>query len=172
MNGLRDSVRKGLPPPMLLLLFLFLLFDVGSSWPTLYYLDEIICWPWRTCAALLAGGLSLSLVLAGLLTLTSNKTTLNALHPDRTRKLVTEGCYRFSRNPVYLGFVGLHFATALLFGSVVGLLVTPFLILLLTILHIQVEEAGMQRLFGLQWEQYCNKTPRWFCRALFLRSFT
>ncbi|CAM7820366.1 methyltransferase family protein [Leclercia adecarboxylata] len=170
MNGLRDSVRKGLPPPMLLLLFL--LFDVGSSWPTLYYLDEIICWPWRTCAALLAGGLSLSLVLAGLLTLTSNKTTLNALHPDRTRKLVTEGCYRFSRNPVYLGFVGLHFATALLFGSVVGLLVTPFLILLLTILHIQVEEAGMQRLFGLQWEQYCNKTPRWFCRALFLRSFT
>ena len=170
MNGLRDSVRKGLPPPMLLLLFL--LFDVGSSWPTLYYLDEIICWPWRTCAALLAGGLSLSLVLAGLLTLTSNKTTLNALHPDRTRKLVTEGCYRFSRNPVYLGFVGLHFATALLFGSVVGLLVTPFLILLLTILHIQVEEAGMQQLFGLQWEQYCNKTPRWFCRALFLRSFT
>ncbi len=170
MNGLRDSVRKGLPPPMLLLLFL--LFDVGSSWPTLYYLDEIICWPWRTCAALLAGGLSLSLALAGLLTLTSNKTTLNALHPDRTRKLVTEGCYRFSRNPVYLGFVGLHFATALLFGSVVGLLVTPFLILLLTILHIQVEEAGMQRLFGLQWEQYCNKTPRWFCRALFLRSFT
>ena len=163
MNGLRDSVRKGLPPPMLLLLFLFLLFDVGSSWPTLYYLDEIICWPWRTCAALLAGGLSLSLVLAGLLTLTSNKTTLNALHPDRTRKLVTEGCYRFSRNPVYLGFVGLHFATALLFGSVVGLLVTPFLILLLTILHIQVEEAGMQRLFGLQWEQYCKKTPRWFC---------
>ncbi len=170
MNGLRDSVRKGLPPPMLLLLFL--LFDVGSSWPTLYYLDEIICWPWRTCAALLAGGLSLSLALAGLLTLTSNKTTLNALHPDRTRKLVTEGCYRFSRNPVYLGFVGLHFATALLLGSVVGLLVTPFLILLLTILHIQVEEAGMQRLFGLQWEQYCNKTPRWFCRALFLRSFT
>jgi len=170
MNGLRDSVRKGLPPPMLLLLFL--LFDVGSSWPTLYYMDEIICWPWRTCAALLAGGLSLSLVLAGLVTLTSNKTTLNALHPDRTRKLVTEGCYRFSRNPVYLGFVGLHFATALLFGSVVGLLVTPFLILLLTILHIQVEEAGMQRLFGLQWEQYCNKTPRWFCRALFLRSFT
>jgi len=134
--------------------------------------DEIICWPWRTCAALLAGGLSLSLALAGLLTLTSNKTTLNALHPDRTRKLVTEGCYRFSRNPVYLGFVGLHFATALLLGSVVGLLVTPFLILLLTILHIQVEEAGMQRLFGLQWEQYCNKTPRWFCRALFLRSFT
>lgn len=170
MNGLRDSVRKGLPPPMLLLLFL--LFDVGSSWPTLYYLDEIICWPWRTCAALLAGGLSLSLALAGLLTLTSNKTTLNALHPDRTRKLVTEGYYRFSRNPVYLGFVGLHFATALLLGSVVGLLVTPFLILLLTILHIQVEEAGMQRLFGLQWEQYCNKTPRWFCRALFLRSFT
>ncbi|HDG8096071.1 TPA: isoprenylcysteine carboxylmethyltransferase family protein [Klebsiella oxytoca] len=170
MNGLRDSVRKGLPPPVLLLLFL--LFDTWSSWPALTHLDDIIKSPWRACAALFAGGLSLTLTLAGLLTLTGNKTTLNALHPDRTRTLVTEGCYRFSRNPVYLGFVGLHLATALLLGSVAGLLVTPFLILLLTILHIQVEEAGMQRLFGLQWEQYCHKTPRWFCRTLLPRSCT
>ncbi|MCQ9467949.1 MFS transporter [Klebsiella pneumoniae] len=34
-----------------------------------------------------------------------------------------------------------------------------------TLLHIQVEEAGMQQLFGRQWEEYCNNTPRWFSLA-------
>ncbi|MHB0090467.1 hypothetical protein ACYBID_22470 [Klebsiella pneumoniae] len=47
----------------------------------------------------------------------------------------------------------------------IGLMITPFLILLLSILHIQVEEAGMQQLFGRQWEEYCNNTPRWFSLA-------
>ncbi len=161
MSRLRYSVRKRFPPPILLLLFL--LFDVWSSWPALAHLFSVVTLSWQTGVAVVIGGVSLCLVLSGLLTLTGSKTTLNALHPERTRTLVTEGCYRFSRNPVYSGFVGLHIATALLLGSAAGLLVTPFLIFLLTFLHIQIEEAGMQRLFGLQWEQYCNKTPRWFC---------
>lgn len=160
MNRVRNSVRKTFPPPVLLLLFL--LFDVGSSWPATTHLGSVIL-SWQTCLAIAIGGGSLCLTLSGLLTLTDNKTTLNALHPDRTRTLVTEGCFRFSRNPVYAGFVGLHLATALVLGSVAGMLITPLLIFLLTFLHIQVEEAGMQRLFGLQWEQYCKKTPRWFC---------
>lgn len=86
MSWIQDSVRKRLPPPVLLLLFLLL--DVWSRWPTI-------------------------------------------IHPERTRALVTEGCYRFSRNPVYLGFVGLHASIALLLGSLTGLLVTPLLVLLL-----------------------------------------
>ncbi|MCS5933049.1 hypothetical protein LNQ03_30560 [Klebsiella pneumoniae subsp. pneumoniae] len=58
-----------------------------------------------------------------------------------------------------------HIALALLLSSVIGLMITLFLILLLSILHIQVEEAGMQQLFGRQWEEYCNNTPRWFSLA-------
>ena len=170
MNKLRERVRKILPPPVLLLLFMS--FSIWSNWPALTYLNSMVSWTWRGGAALLVGGISLSLTLAGLFTLTENKTTLNALHPERTRRLVTKGCYRFTRNPVYLGFVGLHFATALILNSVAGLFATPFLILFLTFLHIQPEEAGMQRLFGLQWDQYRKKTPRWFCRALLLRKMT
>lgn len=170
MNGLPDRLRKGLPPPILLILFL--LFDAWSSWPALVQLDSVIALSWRTCAAVMTGGLSLWLALSGLLTLTTHKTTLNALYPERTRTLVTERSYRFTRNPVYSGFVGLHFAAALLLGSVAGLLVTPLLVLLLTMLHIQTEEAGMRRLFGVEWEQYCNNTPRWFSWKGVQRRFT
>lgn len=129
------------------------------------HIDEVFTISWRVCTALVTGGISLVLSLTGLVTLISNQTTLNALHPERTSMLVTRGCFRFSRNPVYLGFIGLHIALALLLSSVIGLMITPFLILLLSILHIQVEEAGMQQLFGRQWEEYCNNTPRWFSLA-------
>ncbi|MEB2422159.1 methyltransferase [Klebsiella pneumoniae] len=111
------------------------------------HIDEVFTISWRVCTALVTGGISLVLSLTGLVTLISNQTTLNALHPERTSMLVTRGCFRFSRNPVYLGFIGLHIALALLLSSVIGLMITPFLILLLSILHIQVEEAGMQQLF-------------------------
>ena len=170
MNKWRECIRKGLPPPILL--FLFLLFDVWSSWPALTHLDDAIILSWQLCAAAVTGGLSLYLALSGLLALTRNQTTLNALHPERTCTLVTEGCYRFSRNPVYLGFVGLHLTTAYLLGSLAGLVVTPLLIISLATLHIQIEEAGMRRLFGLQWEHYCHRTPRWFSCVVLLRSIS
>lgn len=167
MIWVQDSVRKRLPPPVLLLLFLLL--DVWSSWPTIIHPDELVTLSLRSGTAAAIGSVSLYLALSGLLKLLVNKTTLNALHPERTRALVTEGCYRFSRNPVYLGFVGLHASIALLLGSLTGLLVTPLLVLLLTTLHIHVEEAGMQRLFGYQWNYYRSMTPRWFSIVLLLR---
>ncbi|HGS6157959.1 TPA: LysR substrate-binding domain-containing protein [Klebsiella pneumoniae] len=160
---MRDIARKGLAPPVLLLLCL--LINIWARWPILMHIDEVFTISWRVCTALVTGGISLVLSLTGLVTLISNQTTLNALHPERTSMLVTRGCFRFSRNPVYLGFIGLHIALALLLSSVIGLMITPFLILLLSILHIQVEEAGMQQLFGRQWEEYCNNTPRWFSLA-------
>ncbi|EIW8858231.1 isoprenylcysteine carboxylmethyltransferase family protein [Klebsiella pneumoniae] len=163
MYRMRDIARKGLAPPVLLLLCL--LINIWARWPILMHIDEVFTISWRVCTALVTGGISLVLSLTGLVTLISNQTTLNTLHPERTSMLVTRGCFRFSRNPVYLGFIGLHIALALLLSSVIGLMITPFLILLLSILHIQVEEAGMQQLFGRQWEEYCNNTPRWFSLA-------
>lgn len=163
MFRMKDIARKGLAPPVLLLLCL--LVNMWARWPVLMHIDEIFTVSWRVCSALVTGGISLGLSLTGLVTLMSNHTTLNALHPERTSTLVTRGCFRFSRNPVYLGFIGIHIAFALLLSSVAGLMITPLLILLLSNLHIQVEEAGMQELFGRQWEEYCNNTPRWFSLA-------
>lgn len=160
MSTFRARIRHFLPPPILLALFL--LFDVFASWPTITELPHrLFALSLTTSFATATGVLSLCLVIAGLLQLILHNTTINALHPDKTNVLLTGGCYRFSRNPVYLGFVGIQFSVALFLGSVVGLLVTPLLVVLITLLHIQFEEAGMARLFGEQWENYRRKTGRW-----------
>jgi protein-S-isoprenylcysteine O-methyltransferase Ste14 len=149
-----------------------MLVNVWNTWPALMHIEEILTLSWRVGIAFVTGGLSLCLALAGLFMLKVNKTTLNTLYPDRTRSLVTRGCFHFSRNPVYLGFVGIQAAAALLLGSIVGLIITPLFILLLTILHIQTEEMGMQSLFGQRWKEYCDNTPRWFSLRALLRSYS
>lgn len=96
MYRMRDIARKGLAPPVLLLLCL--LINIWARWPILMHIDEVFTISWRVCTALVTGGISLVLSLTGLVTLISNQTTLNALHPERTSMLVTRGCFRFSRN--------------------------------------------------------------------------
>ena len=44
-------------------------------------------------------------MLAGILTFRRMKTTVNPLTPEATTTMVTSGIYRFTRNPMYLGFL-------------------------------------------------------------------
>lgn len=75
--------------------------------------------------------------------------------------LVTEGPYRFSRNPMYLGFTLLYLGIALLFGSLWPLLFLP---LVLSVMHFGVivrEEAYLERRFGDAYREYRRRVNRW-----------
>jgi protein-S-isoprenylcysteine O-methyltransferase Ste14 len=77
---------------------------------------------------------------------------------------VTNGPFRYVRNPIYLAGIGL------LLG--VGLLYSPFRaldlglpLLLLVYFHlavVRVEEPELQERFGSKYEEYCERVPRWF----------
>ncbi|UXY13048.1 isoprenylcysteine carboxylmethyltransferase family protein [Kosakonia sp. ML.JS2a] len=159
MTTLHHRLRVLLLPPVLLVIFL--LFDLLASWPAITDLRSLLALSLSLCLAVGIGLLSLYLVITGLRQLVRHQTTFNALHADKTTTLLTKGCYAFTRNPVYLGFVGLHLSAAILLGSIAGVLATPVLIALISVLHIQVEEPAMHRLFGREWETYSNKTGRW-----------
>lgn len=72
MYRMRDIARKGLAPPVLLLLCL--LINIWARWPILMHIDEVFTISWRVCTALVTGGISLVLSLTGLVTLISNQT--------------------------------------------------------------------------------------------------
>jgi len=75
--------------------------------------------------------------------------------------LVTSGPYRFSRNPIYLGFVLMLAGFPLFSGTVWGAILVPVLILNLNSLVIRHEEAYLEKKFGGGYAGYKSRVKRW-----------
>jgi len=75
--------------------------------------------------------------------------------------LVTAGVYRFTRNPVNLGFVLMLAGFLLNAGSYWGILLGPVLVILLNRLVIEREEAYLAHKFGAEYSSYKSKVRRW-----------
>ncbi|HEY4468516.1 MAG TPA: methyltransferase [Klebsiella sp.] len=147
-------LRKIFVPPVLLLLFL--LFDLLIAGREL--------WAWRPLSfglALIPLILSTVIVFRTLRQFHRHRTTLNPLRAEETRTLVTDGWFRYSRNPLYLAMAGVQFAFIILTANPLLLLTLPLFIYLLTVLHIRPEEAELARLFPHQWSEYVRRVRRW-----------
>jgi len=81
--------------------------------------------------------------------------------PDKSTTLVTDGIYRISRNPMYLGLLFLLVAASLYFSSFLSILIIPAFIWYLTEFQIKPEEESLKRVFGEDYETYLKKVRRW-----------
>jgi protein-S-isoprenylcysteine O-methyltransferase Ste14 len=80
---------------------------------------------------------------------------------EESTKLVTTGLYRFSRNPMYLGFVLILIGVAVLCGSLTSFFVAVIFAVLMDREFIAREEKMLARKFGVVWQEYETKTRRW-----------
>lgn len=78
-----------------------------------------------------------------------------------TTRLVTEGIYRWSRNPQAVGWTVVLLGVGLIRESGMVLLLAVFL-WLATRLYLPVEEELLQRLYGDAYQQYRRRTHRYF----------
>src|SRR4029453_15942408 len=102
---------------------------------------------------------SLPLALLTLRVLSRAHTPVDPLKP--TTALVTEGPFRYSRNPIYLALMLLYLGVALLFNALWLLfLVVPALVVLRYGV-IAREEAYLTRKFGDAYRQYTAQVRRW-----------
>ncbi|MCF6438758.1 isoprenylcysteine carboxylmethyltransferase family protein [Pseudoalteromonas luteoviolacea] len=77
-------------------------------------------------------------------------------------KLVTHGAFKFSRNPMYLGFAVSLLGAALLFGAgIVSLVCWLGFIVITDRWYIRFEERAMRQKFGSEYAQYCCQVRRW-----------
>ncbi|MCC5825632.1 isoprenylcysteine carboxylmethyltransferase family protein [Alkalimonas sp.] len=88
-------------------------------------------------------------------------TTVDPRYPERSRQLVTDGLFQFSRNPMYLGFVLLLIALCFWLHSLSGFLGLPLFVLWLHYWQIVPEERALSERFGDAWQHYCQQTRRW-----------
>jgi protein-S-isoprenylcysteine O-methyltransferase Ste14 len=85
--------------------------------------------------------------------------TLSPLDP--TRKLVTAGLYKFSRNPMYVGVMLILFGEALAARSTdLGYYALVVFVCFNLFIHLH-EEPRLRRVFGEEYASYCRRVRRW-----------
>ncbi len=75
--------------------------------------------------------------------------------------LVSTGPFQFSRNPIYLGDAVFLAGFSLAFSSLIGLLLVPMFMVLITVRFIRDEESRLKEAFGDSFAEYSAATRRW-----------
>ena len=83
--------------------------------------------------------------------------------PEEKTSLITNGIYKWSRNPAFVGFDLLYCSICLIFCNIPLVIVSIFAAVML---HLQVlqEEVYMHNMFGREYDNYKKHTLRYFGR--------
>ena len=84
---------------------------------------------------------------------------------DPTSKLVARGPYRYVRNPMITGVGTILAGEALFFRSGAIAIELAVFAVVNAIYFPLVEEPGLRRRFGAEYEDYCARVPRWLPRV-------
>src|SRR4029079_4889170 len=95
-----QALELKVPPPVLMLLFAVTMWLLSMSAPSL-----TLALPWRIPVALILWSAGIAIALAALFDFLRAKTTVNPPGPEAAAALVPSGIYRYSPNPMFLGFL-------------------------------------------------------------------
>ncbi len=103
--------------------------------------------------------ISLYFAVSGFVGLIKNKTPFDTA--KTTVKIVINGAYRFSRNPLYLSLLLLLFGIAFFMLSLWLFLAIPILFMLFLFKAVKPEESYLSQKFGKEYLDYSTKVRRW-----------
>lgn len=103
----------------------------------------------------------LVIMILGIVEFRRSRTTFNPLQPEAASTLVQTGVFRFSRNPMYLGFLGILLAWTVFLGAVAGLAILVLFVTWMNAFQIAAEERAMTKLFGADYAEYRERVRRW-----------
>lgn len=90
------------------------------------------------------------------------KTTIDPRDPEKASKLVVNGVYKYSRNPMYLGLLMLLLVWAIWLANAFNILLVAGFVSYMNKFQIIPEEKTLGALFGKSYRQYCSLVRRWF----------
>ena len=147
-------MTKTLLPPTYFLGSLVLMAALALFLPV----ADVLSWPWRALgAAPIAAGVWLNL--AADRAFKARGTTVKPF--ERSSALLTDGVFRITRNPMYLGMILILVGVAMLNGSLSPFLIAAGFAAIIETRFIPVEERMLAETFGDAWTAYCRRTRRW-----------
>jgi protein-S-isoprenylcysteine O-methyltransferase Ste14 len=81
---------------------------------------------------------------------------------DPPKKLVVQGLYRYSRNPMMIGVWCVLLGEAILFGSLAVMAWCGFFVMACLLVIPLWEEVELEKRFGESYLRYKQNVPRWF----------
>ncbi len=150
-----DRARIVAPPPVIYLGVLGLGLLLEWLRPT-----RIVSWS-------LAVGVGLAMLVCGVIGLAAAiRTIWRAQTPvdpyKATTKIVLDGLYRFSRNPIYVSDTVIYVGLSLALNAWWALALTPLLVLIMQVGVVAREEEYLERKFGDDYLRYKRQVRRWF----------
>ena len=145
---------KSINPPFFL--FLSLLLTLILKW--IIPAASLIFPPWNLLG-LLPLGLGIAINLLADRKFHTRQTTVKP--EELSSCLITDGVFRYSRNPMYAGMVLILFGFAILLNSWISLLILPGFTAFIHYRFISHEEENLKEQFGEDWLVYQKEVPRW-----------
>ena len=147
-------VKRVIYPPVWLLFGLLAVFFLNEFFPGPRF---------TSVAGQVAGGL---VILVGLVLLVSANGLFARAGTDvipfrNVSTLVTDGVFRYSRNPMYLGMALVLLGCAVTVGAAASLVIPPLFVAIIQNRFIGAEEAMLRGLFPEEFPAYCARVRRW-----------
>ena len=90
-----------------------------------------------------------------------SKTTIDPIKFKKVNKLITSGIYKYSRNPMYLGFLMIVISTSIFYLNIFSIITPIFFYFWINRFQIKREEIFLTEKFGKEYLLYMTKTRRW-----------
>jgi len=151
-----NALELKLPPLALGFLVAVGMWLLARSTPAL-----VLSLPGRGAIAALLAGIGFAIAAAGIVEFGRARTTVNPMNPEAATAMVTSGIYRFSRNPMYLGFLFALAGWAAYLSHLLAVAVLPVFVAYMNRFQIIPEERALAAKFGRQFEDYRRSARRW-----------
>ena len=148
------DIKTKFPPPLVALTFGFLINYTKNIFPKIEIKNEIIFGSFMIISGLI-------IILSAIILFKKYQTTITPLNPSNATKLITDGIYKFSRNPMYLGLLLVLLGISIIINLTGGFFLIPLFILYLNLFQIIPEENAMVDLFKDEFLDYKKNVRRW-----------
>ena len=149
-----DKFKNKIPPTILTLLFLIFNYILSFN-----FLKIDIPYKYFFTSLLII--LGFYIIIRSSRLFEQAKTSIDPFKPFKSTSLITNDIYKYSRNPMYFGYLLIILGSSVYLGNVISIIIIPLFIFTINFLQIIPEEEALKDIYGPRYDEYLSKVRRW-----------